>query len=141
VIDIRQLFSRLFEPASAIPISHKAVRHLLVGGFGTVFYFAIVAALVEKLGMDPVVSVVIGFVVLHVYVYLMNRTWVYGATNKHVHALVRFGILVGISFFLNTAIMYITTEVLNSWYVWGLIFATILVPATNFVLSYFWVFR
>ena len=138
---IRRLFSRFLEPASSISVSEKAVRHLLVGGFGTAFYFVFVAAFVEVFSINPVLSVAIGFTVLHIYLYLVNRTWVYGATNRHMDAIVRFAILVAISFTLNTGIMYLTTEIFDYWYVWGLIFATILIPITNFVISNFWVFK
>jgi len=119
----------------------RAVRHLIVGGTGTAGYFIFVALLVDGIGFAPVPSVVIAYSLLALYTYLVSRRWVFNATRDHVPTIVRFVVLLSIGFFLNTSIMYVATETLAQSYLWGLVGSAAIVPATNFTISYFWVFK
>jgi putative flippase GtrA len=122
-------------------LRERVVRHLIVGGSGTAGYFIFVALLVEKMAVPPVLSVIIGYSVLATYTYLVSRRWVYHTNSKHLPTIFRFLVLLGLGFVLNTGIMYFVTESLAQSYLWGLFGSAAIVPATNFALSYFWVYK
>jgi putative flippase GtrA len=122
-------------------LKQRIVRHLIVGGSGTAGYFILVALLVEKMAISPVPSVVISYSVLALYTYLVNRRWVYDTTSEHLPTILRFLVLLMLGYVLNTGIMYFVTESLDQSYLWGLFASVAVVPATNFAVSYLWVFK
>jgi putative flippase GtrA len=124
-----------------ISLKQRIVRHLIVGGSGTAGYFISVALLVEKMAVSPVLSVIISYSVLALYTYLVNRRWVYDASSEHLPTILRFIALLMLGYVLNTGIMYFVTESLAQSYLWGLVAAGAIVPATNFAISYLWVFK
>jgi putative flippase GtrA len=128
-------------PIKEISLKQRIVRHLIVGGSGTAGYFISVALLVEKMAVSPVLSVIISYSVLALYTYLVNRRWVYDASSEHLPTILRFVSLLALSFALNTGIMYFVTESLDQSYLWGLFASAAIVPATNFAISYLWVFK
>jgi putative flippase GtrA len=96
---------------------------------------------VEFLGLHPVPSVIFSFALLVVFSYTVNRLWVYAPVMGHGYAIPRFLIGVAIGFFLNAGIMYGMVEVLEVWYLWGLVGAAFVVPPVNFLVNYLWAFR
>ena len=128
-------------PLEEITLRQRVVRHLIVGGSGTVGYFIFVALLVETMAVSPVLSVVISYSVLALYTYLVNRRWVYDASSEHLPTILRFLVLLMLGYVLNTGIMYFVTEGLDQSYLWGLFASVAIVPATNFAISYLWVFK
>jgi putative flippase GtrA len=124
-----------------ISLRQRVIRYLIVGAGGTVSYFVLVALLVEKMAVSPVPSVIIAYSVLTLYSYLASRRWVFNTSSKHLPTFSRFLVLLVVGFFLNTGIMYFATEILAQSYLWGLFGSVAIIPATNFTLSYFWVFK
>ena len=117
------------------------IRHLVAGGFGTLFYMALVALLVEVTGLHPVTSVVVAFIALEIYTYGIFRAWVYSPKTGHSHTIPRFLVVTAVALTLNTGLMYLVVETLGYWYVWGLLVTALFVPATNFLLNYYWAFK
>ena len=131
----------LFLARGEIAPTYRLLRHLAAGGLGTLLYLGGVTAQVELLSIHPVVATVIATLILDLYTYVISRVWVYNATRDHGYAVPRFIAILVIALALNAGIMFLTVEILDLWYVWGLVLATVVVPATNFLLSYFWAFR
>jgi putative flippase GtrA len=124
-----------------ISLRQRVIRYVIVGVGGTVSYFILVALLVEKMAVSPVLSVIIAYSVLTLYTYLASRRWVFNTSSKHLPTFSRFLVLLMLGFVLNTGIMYFVTESLAQSYLWGLFGSAAIVPATNFALSYFWVYK
>jgi putative flippase GtrA len=117
------------------------IRHLLAGGFGTLLYIGMVAFLVEVTGLHPVTSVIVAFIVMELYTYTIFRAWVYSPKNGHTHTVPRFLVVTAVALALNTGLMYLVVETLGYWYGWGLLVTALFVPATNFLLNYYWAFK
>jgi putative flippase GtrA len=117
------------------------IRHLVAGGFGTLLYMALVALLVEVTGLHPVTSVVVAFIALEIYTYGIFRAWVYSPTNGHTQTIPRFLFVAALALGLNAGLMYLIVEALGYWYGWGLLITALVVPATNFLLNYYWAFK
>ena len=139
--DLYEYIPRLLFDSSNVGGVRRLIRHLIAGATGTLLYIVMVAVLVELAGVHPVISVIISSLLLDVFIYLISRTWVYNSTMSHAYAVPRFAFILLLALSLNSGIMYITVNILDLWYVWGLVIATFIVPATNYLLSYYWAFR
>ena len=135
------LIQRILFSTGKVHVGHRAVRHLIAGGIGTVLYLASAAFLVEIGGLHPITSVIVSSLLLDVYTYALSRSWVYEPTMTHSYAVPRFVFVIVLALALNAGIMHLAVNILNLWYVWGLALATLIVPTTNFLLSYYWAFR
>ena len=122
-------------------IFYRGVRHLIAGGIGTLVYIGIIALLVEIFNFHPVHATILSFTVLMLFIYGLNRAWVYNSTGGHSLTLPRYLTVVCISLLLNTGIMFFVVEILNGWYGLGILFAAAIVPITNFLLNYYWAFK
>ena len=122
-------------------ISARFVRHLLVGGTSTAFYMIGLVLLVEFVGIHAVFSAMISFLCSTVFTYTLNHLWVYRSQLGHSRSVPRFLVVIAVAFTLNTLIMFLTVNILDWWYIWGLVFATAIVPPTNFLLNYYWAFE
>ena len=136
-----RVLHNVFVTRGDVSPTYRAIRHLVAGGLGTLIYLAGVTAQVELFAIHPVIAVVIATLLLDVYTYAISRVWVYKATRDHGYAVPRFIAILVIALALNSGIMFVTVDILDLWYVWALVAATIIVPATNFLLSYLWAFR
>lgn len=134
------MYSLLRETAS-IDLVNRGIRHLIVGGTGTLIYMGLVTIGVEMISLNPVVGVVVAFSIIILYTYTLNRLWVYRATKGHIYTVPRFLVVTTIGLTLNTSIMFIVVEILHLYYFWGLVLTAIVVPPTNFLLNYFWAFK
>ncbi len=126
---------------TGVGMANRALRHLIIGGLGTVFYIVLVATFVELFHIHPVLSAILAVLAVILFTYVFNRNWVYHTTQGHHHAVPRFLAVVCVSLLLNAGIMYITVEIMQAWYAWALVAATLIVPPTNFLLNFYWAFK
>jgi len=127
--------------AAMMPMIKRLIRYGIVGGVGMVVYLVMLGFLVEILGQDPVLSSVVAFVVLTIFLYIFNRFWVFEANRGHGYSVPRFLVISGAALLLNTGVMHVTVNVLGWTYLLGQLAATGIVPPTNFLLMYYWSFK
>ena len=125
----------------SVGMMSRFFRHLVAGGIGTLIYVTLVAILVEIFGLHPVPSVMVAVVIEVLYKYIISRGWVYQPDRTNSYTIPRFLVVVIISLLLNTGIMYFAVEIIQLWYVWGLLSTAFIVPPTNFLLNFYWTFR
>jgi putative flippase GtrA len=117
-------------------------RYAAVGGAGAAAHFAILTLLVEGFAANPVVSSIVGFVIVFVVSYWLNVQWSFDlAPKQHRQAIVRYACVSILGLSLNTVIMFCLVSRLGLWYVLGQTIATIVVPIHNFLLNFFWTFK
>ena len=129
------------ETDSLTSIIARFIRHLMVGSVGTVLYIIILSILVEIFKINAVVSSMFSFLILTIYSYLLSHLWVYHTSSDHVNSIPKYLVVTAVAFFLNTGIMYLFVEVLNWWYLLGIVGAIFIIPPTNFLLNYYWTFK
>ena len=112
-----------------------------VGILSTSAHYACMILVVEVVKSPPVAASSIGYGVGAVVSYLLNYTFTFKSNRPHVDAGIRFmlGALLGL--LVNTAIMYIGTNVLNANYLLAQFVATGVVFFINFVVGKFWTFK
>jgi putative flippase GtrA len=140
-MSLAALVRQVMVPSGNSPIHVRGIRHLIANGSGTLLYIGMVAVLVETSVFGPVMAVVVSVIVFEIYTYLVNRLWVHAATSAHAEAVPRFIVATLVALGLNTGIMWLTIDALHLPYYWALAIATFIVPPTNFLLNYLWVFR
>jgi len=141
LIGINHSVSNLISRKPSAGMINRLMRHLFVGGIGSILYMAIVAVFVEVFYFHPVLSVTISLVLVALYTYVINRIWVYESTLVHAKSIPRFVVVAVLALSLNTGVMYLIVEILKLWYFWGLLCTVLIVPPTNFLLNYFWAFK
>jgi len=117
------------------------IRYGVVGLLGTALHFASVILLVEFARIDPVLASALGFLLVLVVSYILNRTWTFQSRSRGTRQFLIYSIVSLIGLGLNCAIMFISVHILKWNYLYGQCLVVIVVPISNFILNYFWTFR
>lgn len=115
-------------------------RFLAVGGLATLIHYGVLVALVQLFGIDPVMSSAVGFIVSALANYGLNYRFTFRASGHHRHAMARFAAVAGSGLTLNTALMWLLSELMSLHYIISQILATGLVLIWNFMLHRHWTF-
>ncbi|MCY9513106.1 GtrA family protein [Paenibacillus apiarius] len=118
----------------------KIVKYGVVGALGTLLHFSVLILLVEWFGCNPIISSVIGFIIVLIISFFMNQRWTFGAGGMGRMAFIKYVAVSGIGLILNTAIVFVTVDLLQWPYVIGQLCVVAVVPPLNFVLNYYWTF-
>lgn len=81
------------------------LRFAAVGAVATVAHYAVLIALVQFGGVDPVFATVCGFSVGAVVSYSLNRLYTFEVRPAYMRGFVKFAIVIGIGAVLNAAIV------------------------------------
>lgn len=118
-------------------------KWLVVGAIGAVVDYSILIALVERVGLYPLLAQAISFTCAVVNNYILNRTWTFGDI-KHKGPAVQFTqffIVSILGLLTRTVIFYILLEWLGIWYRVAWAIAIIVVLIWNFFANLVWTFR
>ncbi|WP_282939562.1 GtrA family protein [Paenibacillus sp. RC67] len=117
------------------------LKYGIVGVLGTLLHFAVLVALVEWARMQPVWASAIGFIVVLLVSYLLNKYWTFQDSPSGWRPLVKYTVVSGFGLLLNSGIMYTAVDLLHWNYLIGQCFVVIAVPISNFIFNYYWTFR
>lgn len=119
-------------------------RLLRYGGVGiavSVLYSGIVIAALSVFGMrSPTIASSIGFLVTLPVSFYAHRSVSFHEALPDRRQAYRFALIAVASFIVAVGGMRVVTEVWKLHYVFGILIAWILVPATNFIINSLWVF-
>lgn len=122
------------------PIARQFLRFATVGAVATAAHYAVLIALAELAGVDPVAATVVGFGVGAVVSYTLNRRFTFETRPAYGRGLVKFLVVIGVGAALNAAIVaFLIGRGLH--YMAGQVIATLLVLIWNFAASRLFVFR
>lgn len=116
------------------------LRFATVGAVATVAHYAVMIALVQFGGVDPVVATVCGFAVGAVVSYTLNRRYTFAVRPAYMRGFVKFAIVIGIGAVLNAAIVAFFIRV-GLHYMVAQVIATLVVLIWNFAGARLIVFR
>ncbi len=120
--------------------SKSIIQYGVVGVGGYLVYLLLLAGMVEKLRFDPVLASFLSFVPVFVLSYLLSHRWVFRSSRDHRTAFMRYMAVTGIGLLLNLSIMYVTTHLLDWWYMHSQIAIFVIVAANNYLLNNYWTF-
>jgi putative flippase GtrA len=116
------------------------LRFAAVGAVATTAHYALLIALTEWGGIDPVIATICGFFVGALVSYSLNRRFTFQTRPAYGKGLVKFLLVVAIGAAINAAIVaaFVSAGV---HYMIGQVIATGLVLIWNFAAARFFVFR
>ena len=117
------------------------VKYGIVGLIGTIVHFAVLIALVEWGHIHPVVSSTIGFIIVLVLSYLLNRNWTFSNDHSNNKSFIKYTVVSITGLLLNIFIMFTVVEIVHGSYLIGQCMVMIIVPPSNYLLNYYWTFR
>jgi putative flippase GtrA len=116
------------------------LRFATVGAVATAAHYAVMIALVQFGGVDPVVATVCGFAVGAVVSYTLNRRYTFAVRPAYMRGFLKFAIVIGIGAVLNAGIVAFFIR-LGLHYMIAQVIATLVVLIWNFAGARLIVFR
>lgn len=117
------------------------LRFLLVGGFNTVFGYAIIFSAMYWFGLSPVASNVLGYAIALIVSFLLNKFFTFRSSGNGKGELLRFLVVFVLAYGANLAALYAAVEVLGINAFAGQVLAGIFYTLTSYSLSKLYVFR
>lgn len=110
----------------------QILRFALVGGSGAVLGLSILALMVEVMGVYYLAAYPVSFIASTTNNYVWNSRWTF-KRRRGLLGWIKYVVMCGCTLALNTALMYVLTDLLHVWY---LLSAAMVVLAV-FLLNYF----
>jgi len=114
--------------------------YALVGVVASLAHYAVLVALVEAAGFDPIPGALCGYVVGGVISYLLNRRHTFASERPHEEASWRFGLVAGLGFCLTYALMALLVRRLGLPYLPAQVATTIAIMFVTFFVNRRWTF-
>ncbi|WP_077046219.1 GtrA family protein [Pseudomonas sp. KK4] len=89
----------------------QLIKFVIVGVLNTILGYSVIFGCMYILGMDPVISNVVGYLIGLMLSYTLNRKVTFQSTSKSKSEVVRFLIVFLIAYFANLAVLMILINV------------------------------
>jgi putative flippase GtrA len=119
----------------------RLIRYGISGGASALTHFGVGVALAEGFGVRPIVASTVGFIASIVVSYVLQHAWVFRSSAGHAVAGTKFLTVTAIAFSLNTAVLWLGTEVLHGPYPVVQAVALVAIPLVNYSINSRWTFR
>jgi putative flippase GtrA len=116
-------------------------RFAVVSGFGTAAHYALLIALVEFGGANPVPATVAGSILGALVNYTLSRQHVFRSDRSHREALPRFLAVAGVGMSVNALLMAGFTRWLGLPYLLAQVITTLLLLLWHYGANALWTFR
>lgn len=117
------------------------IKFGFVGASNTFISFLIYYLLVF-LNINYIIANISGYIISSVCGYILNKKWVFKeSTEKITKSVVKYYIVYGSSFFINTMCMYVFVDVLNISKIIAPILTMCITIPYNFTLNKVWAFK
>jgi putative flippase GtrA len=122
-------------------VTGRLLRYAVSGGASALTHFGVGLALAEGLHVRPVVASAAGFGASILVSYGLQHAWVFRSAAAHAVAGTRFLTVTAVAFALNTAVLWLGTEVAHGPYPLVQGIALVVIPVVNYALNSRWTFR
>lgn len=119
----------------------KFVRFGFVGVMSGLVFAAVTAIFTGRLGMDPKLASIVGYVASMPLNFAGNRRFAFRSGNALHTDLLQFVLLHTCNILLTTFAMGVVVDGLKLHYAVGILLSIVIVPCVNFVAMNWWVFR
>lgn len=118
-----------------------AYRYGIVGAIGSIIHISLIVLFVEIFQFHPVISTIIGFLVVVLISYVLNSVWTFEHAGMDYYSLFKYAIVSTSGLVLNAGIMFLVVEIFGESYFIAIAIAFLIVPAMNFLFNRYWVFK
>jgi putative flippase GtrA len=126
-------------------MSKAQIRRLfsygIVGAVVTAIYVLCIIFFTETLGITPTIASALAYIASFMLSFFANHHFVFKSKEHVSKTVVRFALVSALVFFITTSIMYLTVEVFNITYLYGVAVILFVIPLSNFLLNLCWTFR
>lgn len=127
---------------SLIAVAARMVRYGVVGLVVSIAYSLAVVVLVHDLPThNPIRASCVAFIVMQPVAYLAHRSIAFFDAVRDPFQPLRFAITTTSTFLIAVGGMYVVTDIFGRSYLLGIALNWALIPAANFLIYLFWVFR
>lgn len=112
-----------------------------VGVFSVTLHYTILIVLAEAAEINPVVASSIGYIISAVFNYLLNHRFTFTSEERHLDAVPKFLVVMGLGLVINSTIMYLLVEMGDMHYQLAQFIAIVVVLFWHFVANRAWTFR
>ena len=124
-----------------LPVVRHFVKYGIVGASNTILTFVIYTILVQKVGVDYLAALLIGYVVGSLNSYVLNRRWTFRAGHlAHSTAGTRFAVVQVCAIAANEGLLYVFVHHLKIEKIAAQAILTIPVLAVTFFINRAWSF-
>ena len=116
-------------------VSSQFMRYVVVGALATAIHYVILYTLLERLGLDGVLSTSLGLVISAAFNFVVNYHFTFHSNAKMLDALGRFVVVITLGLLLNAGIFWLLVTRLSWFYLLGQAVATSAVLLWNFLFS------
>ncbi|MDE1182977.1 GtrA family protein [Paraburkholderia sp.] len=117
------------------------LRFASAGATGTLCQYVILFIVVQGAGGNPVLGSLLGALAGAVVNYVLAYSFVFRSTKKHTETIYKFLIIAGGSLLLNTALMYLLTQMLHANYLLSQLLTSGLLLLYSFAANSVWTFK
>lgn len=111
------------------------IRYVVVGALATAIHYVVLYSLLERLGLDGVLSTSLGLMISATFNFVVNYHFTFHSNAKMLDALWRFVVVITLGLFINASIFWLLVTRLSWFYLLGQAVATIAVLFWNFLFS------
>ncbi len=126
--------------ADARELVGRLIRFGAVGGASTVVFALLTWALVDRLGMHPVLATVAAYMLLLLPNFAAHKYFTFGSKGEVARESGKFLVVHGLNIGLSAGGMAAISHAQLD-YRWGILFSAVAVPVIVFIVMNFWVFR
>ncbi|KZE70481.1 hypothetical protein AV654_06245 [Paenibacillus elgii] len=119
----------------------KIFKYGLVGVLGTTIHFLSLIFFVEVFQLGPILSSSLGFIIVVILSYYLNKKWTFQTDNKIFTEFTKYLITSCVGLLLNMVIMRYAIDILEWDYLTSQLLVTIAIPISNFILNSLWTFK
>jgi putative flippase GtrA len=124
-----------------MPSADRLARYGVTGACSTLTHVGVLFVLAEMARVWAVAASAAGFVASIAVSYTLQRYWVFRSRRGHVSTGLKFLTVTAVALGVNTATLWIGTELLGLPYQWAQVVALVLIPVVNYALNATWTFR
>ena len=129
-------------PDTTIPaLARRMVRYGGVGVAVSVIYSLVVIAVVQVPRVGPTMASILAFGIVLPMAWFAHRNISFGDREGDAFQPLRFALSTTASFIVAVGGMYWITEIADQTYLLGIAWNWLIIPAANFLVYMFWVFR
>lgn len=121
-------------------VAAKGIRFGLVGAASGVIFALVTSLFASGFGWDGKAASVIGYVASIPLNFLGNRSFSFRSTGNLRAELLRFVLVHGFNIMVTVSALGAAVDILGLHYLFGVVFAIVLVPGATFLAMNFWVF-
>tara|TARA_B110000438_G_C15703761_1_gene602231 strand:- start:93 stop:491 length:399 start_codon:yes stop_codon:yes gene_type:complete len=120
----------------------RTISTYTIVGVGTaVGYLILYVLLIEIFSFRPIFAAILGYLPAIIASYILCYKWVFRSNLSYTTTSVKFFIVNGLGYLINTLGIFIIVEFLEFSYLLGQVLTFIVVALHNYFLNFYWTFK